>query len=140
MKEKRLILTRFLQNEHKTLGDLNLEEDANTILALKTIELPWKNNQVKISCIPEGYYITKVHTSPKFGWCLWVQDVPERSEILIHTANYARQLLGCISPGIIHTDLDKDGITDVKHSGIAMEALKHYMGSLKQITLIIRSR
>lgn len=135
---KNIIITRFYHNDKKTLGDLFLYEENRILLMLKTLELPWRENKSRISCIPDGFYQLKVHSSPKFGWCLWVQDVPGRSEILIHNGNYTRQILGCILPGIIHDDLDKDGIMDVKHSGIAMEALRHYIGSEKDLTLNIR--
>lgn len=64
-----------------------------------TIELPWKNNQPQISCIPEGSYWISKRYSPRFEWHLHVQDVPERSMILIHPANHAmKELRGCIAP------------------------------------------
>ena len=64
-----------------------------------TIELPWKNNAHRISCIPEGAYRLIKRWSPKFGQHLWLQDVPGRTLILIHPANNAaRELEGCIAP------------------------------------------
>jgi len=63
------------------------------------IELPWRDNQRNVSCIPEGTYPLKVRFSKKFGPHLLVQDVPDRNLILIHPANDARkELLGCIAP------------------------------------------
>jgi len=65
----------------------------------KTIELPWRGNARKISCIPEGRYPLKKRYSRKFGWHFHVTKVPERSLILIHPANCARkELQGCIAP------------------------------------------
>ena len=64
-----------------------------------TIELPWKNNETKVSCIPEGKYFIKKRYSKKFQWHLEVLDVENRSLILFHSANNALQELnGCIAP------------------------------------------
>ena len=64
-----------------------------------TIELPWKNNETKVSCIPEGKYFIKKRYSKKFQWHLEVLDVKNRSFILFHPANNALQELnGCIAP------------------------------------------
>lgn len=78
-----------------TNGELFL--NGNKICA--TIELPWKNNQSQVSCIPEGEYVLEKRYSSKFGWHLQVMDVPERKLILIHPANNAlKELKGCIAP------------------------------------------
>ena len=64
-----------------------------------TIELPWNDNQVQVSCIPEGRYPIEKRYSRKFGWHLWVKGVEGRTLILIHPANDALQeLQGCIAP------------------------------------------
>ena len=55
----------------------------------KTLELPWRNNQRSISCIPSGEYIVKIRQSPKYGSVYWVTSVPNRSWILIHAGNVA---------------------------------------------------
>ena len=65
-----------------------------------TIELPWRDNQRRISCIPAGRYICKNnHSSPSQGLCISIQGVAERDHILIHVANWARNVLGCIGVG-----------------------------------------
>ncbi|WP_394760176.1 DUF5675 family protein [Flavobacterium sp.] len=64
-----------------------------------TIELPWKNNKTKVSCILEGKYFIKKRYSKKFQWHLEVLDVQNRSLILFHPANNALlELNGCIAP------------------------------------------
>lgn len=64
-----------------------------------TIELPWRANQKRISCIPEGSYHLKARYTEKRGWHLQVVKVPGRTWILFHPANDAlRELLGCIAP------------------------------------------
>jgi hypothetical protein len=64
-----------------------------------TIELPWKNNEQGVSCIPEGKYELVKRYSPKFKWHLWVLHVPNRDMILIHPYNDAiKEAKGCIAP------------------------------------------
>jgi hypothetical protein len=68
-------------------------------LICNTIELPWRNNETKVSCIPEGKYFIKKRYSNKFKWHLEVENVTNRSLILFHPANNALQELnGCIAP------------------------------------------
>jgi len=69
-----------------------------------SIELAWRNNQNKISCIPEGKYeLRKRHTADR-GWHLILANVPGRELILIHAANDAnKELQGCIAPVSILT-------------------------------------
>lgn len=64
-----------------------------------TIELPWRNNQPQVSCIPEGRYLLVKRVSEKLHEHLLVTGVPNRDLILIHKANNAlAQLKGCIAP------------------------------------------
>jgi Family of unknown function (DUF5675) len=90
--ELELIRTYFLEG---TNGEILFQERLITY----TIELPWKNNQARVSCIPEGRYELVKRWSPKFNRHLQVLDVPRRDNILIHPANDAsRELKGCIAP------------------------------------------
>ena len=64
-----------------------------------TIELPWKRNETKVSCIPEGKYFIRKRYSLKFKWHLEIYDVSNRSLILFHPANNVlTELNGCIAP------------------------------------------
>jgi hypothetical protein len=64
-----------------------------------TIELPWLQNRRNVSCIPEGRYRLRKRFTPRHGLHVLVVDVPGRSGILIHPANYAKtELRGCIAP------------------------------------------
>lgn len=75
-----------------------------------TIEREWAGNAVGESCIPEGEYRLRLRSSPivqrtsgcefEEGW--EVCDVPERTWIMLHPANWAHQLQGCIAPGREH--------------------------------------
>lgn len=71
----------------------------NGIKICDTIELPWKDNQRRISCIPEGNYTLRKRYTVKFRWHCWVNDVPDRDGILIHAFNNALlESKGCIAP------------------------------------------
>ena len=75
----------------------NLEFEGKMIC--KTIELPWKENQKMISCIPEGKYLLQKRYSKKFKWHIEIMNVSNRSTILFHPANNAiKELNGCIAP------------------------------------------
>lgn len=114
-----LIRDNSKSNDKVTLGSFYF----NGVHFCETMELPWNDNQRRISCIIEGRYKVIAHDSPKFGDTFWIQDVPNRSEILIHPANFTRQLLGCVAPGLSHRDIDGDGIIDVASSRKAMDIL-----------------
>lgn len=64
-----------------------------------TIELPWRNNKRRRSCIPEGRYRLYKQQYARHGEQIGLLAVPGRDAILIHAANHAeRELLGCIAP------------------------------------------
>jgi hypothetical protein len=85
-----------------------------------TIELPWKDNCVGVSCIPEGKYFIRKRYSAKFKWHLEVMDVHNRNYILFHPANYAlTELRGCIAPV-----LTLSGAGMGLHSNLAFQKLK----------------
>lgn len=117
-------------SDDATYGELTVGDSV-----FYTVELPWKDNEREVSCIPEGEYDVVIHDSPKFGRCYWLKNVEDRSEILIHPANFVSELLGCIAPGMDQRDLDGDGIIDNVSSRKAMKKLLTF-----EITkLIIRS-
>ena len=64
-----------------------------------TIELPWKNNERRVSCVPEGKYFLTKRYSKKHKWHIEVRNVAGRGGILFHPANNAlKELNGCIAP------------------------------------------
>lgn len=63
------------------------------------VERPWKNNSDNISCVPAGNYTATLYNSPTHGRVYQFNDVPERENIQIHSANFARELKGCLAPG-----------------------------------------
>ena len=57
-------------------------------------------------CIPTGTYLCAIRYSPSHKCNIYgVQAVPGRSDIEIHAANWCFQLLGCIAPGAIITQI-----------------------------------
>ena len=125
----KIIIDRIFGNDNKTLSENYLVDDkGNTVLKFRGIELPWKDNQRNISCMPAGIYkAIAVRRFSNGKYALWVQDVPGRSQIMVHTANYVRDLRGCLAPGRFFRDLDKDGIVDVGMSQSVMDELQKHI-------------
>jgi len=89
-------LIRFQQDEECTRGVLTVEDR----FVCMTLELPWKENQQNVSCIPEAdHYLCKRGQSPHFGGAFEVIDVPGRDHILFHTGNTPADSEGCILVG-----------------------------------------
>lgn len=66
-----------------------------------TLELPWKNNQSNVSCIPPGIYKAIKMFSEKFQKIVYVlQDVLGRDLIEFHIGNTVINTNGCILLGM----------------------------------------
>lgn len=131
-----LILTRDLMTDQVTHGKLQIVAPSCAILfSCFTLELPWKDNKPQISCIPPGQYKLIHRSSPKYGNHLHVLDVPGRSYILIHPANYVSQLRGCIAPGTARVHLNGDNILDVSNSRVAMEQVMKHVKDFDTLTI-----
>lgn len=92
-----LSLKRFSSTDKGTFGVL-LDEKGLPIC--DTVELPYKDNVPKISCIPAGEYLAKKSFYNKGGYeCYELQGVPNRSDILIHVGNTINDIQGCILIG-----------------------------------------
>lgn len=71
-----------------------------------SLERPDLNNAAEVSCIPEGGYDLSLYfSSHNKRWVPLLHDVPQRSMIEIHPANYPHELKGCIAPGVTR-DID----------------------------------
>lgn len=119
---KTLVLERRWMTERSTGGWMN---------GMYTLELPWRDNQVKVSCIPVGEYECALVDSPKFGKVYGVAKVPGRSHILIHYGNYPSNTDGCILLGMFH---------DVDFVGNSRKAFGQFMEEMagEPFQLIIR--
>lgn len=135
MKVAELIRT---PQEKQTLGKMVCyDESRNVLFTCDTIELPYINNAPQISCIPKGTYICRYRTSTKYPEHYHVLDVPNRSYILIHQANYVGSknpktnkpdLLGCIGVGKWYGDITGDGIVELLNSVTTLKKLIKIMG------------
>lgn len=90
------VLQRTYQDTLVTFGQLTLPDYG---IQIATLELPWRDNQSNISCIPSGQYPLVPVYSNKFGHVLWVQEVPGRTVIRVHAGNTTRDTHGCIITG-----------------------------------------
>ena len=131
-----LLVIRETFTEVSTIGKLFLDGE----FLCDTLENPYLNNQRNISCITEGQYKVRLRTAresaTKEYLHLLVQDVPNRSLVLFHTGNTAKDTRGCILVGI-GTEQDL-----VKNSRLAMELLMKEILNLGgiNINLIIKNK
>lgn len=112
-------IKRLSDDGVQTLGILTMPSGK----IYNALELAWKNNASKISCIPKGKYKVRKRTSAKYGEHFHILNVPKRDFILIHFANFHSDLLGCIAVGKGLADINKDGRLDVTGSRQAMKEM-----------------
>lgn len=110
---------------HQVKGEIYVYHENKELTRVKSLELPWKENEVFLSCIPAGLYKGRRIISEKFGPVIWIMDVPGRTEILQHILNYIGSdnpstndpdSLGCIGPGMRYKDITGDGIVELVQS------------------------
>lgn len=110
------ILKRKSDDRKQTLGNFALAGFGKSF-ECKTLELPWKDNQKNISCIPAGTYDCVLGYSPSFKKNLYeVKNVTNRIGIKIHSVNYVSGLKGCIGVGKSYSDINNDGTLDLTSS------------------------
>ena len=134
----KLIISR-LYTETETQGIMLVFDGNQELYRCLCLELPWLNNQHNISCIPEGTYTVIKYSDEKHPNTFWVQNVPNRTGILIHIGNFATgshiDTEGCILPGTEFQDIDGNGSLDVVHPDVAMTNLNQYLPN--SFTLIV---
>jgi hypothetical protein len=79
-----------------TVGIISL----SLVHKITSLELPWLDNQVGRSCIPEGVYLVKRDTTGKHKW-FKIIDVENRTFIEIHESYKVSHLQGCIGLDIV---------------------------------------
>jgi hypothetical protein len=103
MTQMKITLNRTESTDQGTFGVLTVGG-----VTFFTLELPWRDNQRMVSCIPPGEYPCVWGLSPRLKRFTYrVQGVPGRDGVLIHSANFAgdhtqgwiAQLNGCIALG-----------------------------------------
>lgn len=94
-----IVLKRVSEDDQGTHGKLWL----GSKFLCYTEELPWKDNEADVSCIPLGTYTCTKHDTPAHPNTWQVNDVPNRSNVLIHNGNTMADTEGCILVGMITT-------------------------------------
>jgi hypothetical protein len=104
-----------------------INERGNVVFTFCTLELPYRNNQRQISSIDLGKYIVRKRFSEKYGNHFELISVKNRDKILIHVANFVRELKGCVAVGSAHKDIDNDGTKDLINSRKTLNKLNAIM-------------
>lgn len=132
-----MIIERFAYSPMGTFGRLFVGD-----VELYTVEPPWMDNQVGISCVPEGEYWLEPHSSQKFPdtWALvgetvshWPNEGKPRSAILFHVGNTMIDVRGCIAPGMFLNE----HAWGVISSRTAMDKLRLEMSTILDRRVII---
>lgn len=85
----------------------------------ETVERPKTGDH---PCIPEGWYIARRYNSPANKRIVWqLEEVPNRTNIQLHIANWPHELKGCIAPGKDIQSNPQTGEPGVIKSGQAFE-------------------
>ena len=131
-----LLILRDTFTEKSTIGRLFL----NGELLCDTLELPYRDNQKSISCIPVGEYKARLRTARESATRnylhLLIEDVKDRSYILVHIGNFPADTKGCVLVGV-GAEQDR-----VNNSRLAMELLVKEILNLggTNINLIIKNK
>ena len=101
-----ITLKRFISTDYGTFGVLTFGDKK-----FFTVEKPWANNTPYISCVPSGKYTLTPHgeygkdgdvlclINDEMGITHFENRDSKRFACLIHTANYERDVVGCIGLG-----------------------------------------
>ena len=131
-----ILILRDTFTDESTIGELFIDGER----FCDTLELPYRDNQRSISCIPIGSYKVRMRypreSATRDYLHLLVQDVKDRSYILFHRGNTAKDTRGCILVG-------QGSQQDIVHnSTLAMDLLMKEIINLggKNINLIIKNK
>jgi len=135
-KKINLLLIRDTFSENSVIGELFLDGER----MCDTLENPWLDNQRNISCIPKGEYKVRIRlpreSATRDYVHLLVEDVENRSYILFHRGNTAKDTRGCILVGL---GSQQDFVSN---SVLAMDLLIKEIVNLggENINLIIKNK
>ena len=129
---KIITLNRIISTDEGILGLLHSNGKPISV----TLERPWKDNMAWESCIPFGMYpLTRLDKSKAFDYPHYLlEDVPDRTFIKMHVANYPSELHGCIGLGSYFAN----GTIAVCKSRNAMDHVMWFLDRHKDIALNIR--
>lgn len=139
-----IVRSKKLSTPEATYGTLSF----NGALVGFTVEQPWNNNIKDMSCFPEGHYQLLAHDSPKHpnsvafhNPALNVYAEPNmlpsgvvgRTDCLIHPANFAQELEGCVAVGQDYLYNTKHIPIGVSNSKETITRLQRYWGDRKNL-------
>ena len=131
-----LLLIRDTFSDESTIGELFVNGER----FCDTLELPWKDNQKWISCIPSGDYKVRMRypreSATRNYLHLLIEDVKDRSFILFHRGNTSSDSQGCVLVGMTSKH------NFVGNSTLAMDLLMKEVINLggENINLIIKNK
>ena len=137
----RIEIKRITEGEKQTEGVLTVFQSCGDgteekVFQCYTLELPWLDNKARISCIPKNIYNVEKRTSTKYKEHFHILDVPNRSYILIHNANYVTQTLGCVLVGKTLTDINND-VIDIIIPILPMNIVICFFPRFRKITTVV---
>lgn len=128
---KEITLKRIAQTKLSTFGVMI----HNNLPFILTLEEAWRENKRSISCIPTGRYLCKPYSSPKYKNVWELQNVPNRSKILIHAGNTHLNTEGCI---LVGSQFEPVGTVEgVQQSAAALDELRVLVGLANSFWLTI---
>ena len=82
-----------------TLGHLVDVSDGKMVAW--TLELPWRDNELNVSCFPAGVYRVMPYYSRRFKECFAFLDseTKPRTSLRVHAGNTANDTRGCVLVG-----------------------------------------
>jgi len=129
--------------EKQVTGTLEVLRGPDVVFKCFTLELPWKNNERRVSCImpqpgaTRTYKVQKTTKSPSFNYeHLDIMDTPGRTAVKVHAGNYHHQILGCVLVGKTLTDMNADGELDVTASRDTLEKLLQQIPSECELQIV----
>lgn len=126
-------IIRIEQSEAGTFGALTVDGEAFCV----TLELPDRDNQRLISCIPEGQYSCQRYRSAKYPDTFQVHGVPNRSSILFHAGNTTDDTKGCILLAQYFGKVRNPERRAVLNSGSTFKSFMERVGNIQEFTLTI---
>ena len=132
----RMVIIRDKDDGIQTLGRGLILDGTRIVREFCTLELPWRDNQKRISCIPAGRYLVTQRFTKRFKKHFLVTDVIDRTGILIHVGNFHTQVEGCILPGSHFSDINDDGLPDVVNSRATLDVLVELMPKMFTLDVV----
>jgi hypothetical protein len=124
-------INREKHTDKQVTGRGYLLDGDSVVFEFYTLELPWKDNKQRVSCIkPEPgssritYKLKHTKQSPSFKYPHFdVVGTEGRTAVKIHAGNYHTQILGCILVGKELIDINKDKELDVTASRATLDKI-----------------